>query len=379
MNATAELPATAGADADAGPENGISLPPARSARGRGTSSSHLTYLGWLSLLYAALLASTALWEPDPLGVALALSLCAALILAAVRAQGSLSTVRSAWTLPPPPHAGEECTLVASLSAAGGSPPLHVCALMPLTRKLDTVARLPGLDEQKTRVSWSTRFPRRGLVLLPALAVTTEQPFGLVLATCAVGEAADLLVLPALGRVRRELRARIDQWLEAQTATNDPGDDEIARLRPYRPGDHPHRVHWKASARHRGLLVAERHAPGNRRLALVIDTQTAGDSRRLERIISIAATLTDHLLSLGWNVSLHGGFALHGVNGDRTRLLEALALAGSTSEAVAAFIPAQRTALILSLAPQPPIDLRPMPLVLTLAQSDKLVRQPNRLR
>jgi uncharacterized protein (DUF58 family) len=257
--------------------------------------------------------------------------------------------------------------------------LHVCALMPLNRRLDTVARLPGLDEQRTRVSWSTRFPRRGLILLPAISVTTEQPFGLVFATRAVGESADLLVLPALGRVRRELRTRIDQWLEAQTATNDPGDDEIARLRPYRPGDHPHRVHWKASARHRGLLVAERHVPGNRRLALVVDTQVAGDSRRLERIIAIAATLADHLLGLGWNLTLHGAFAGHGVAGDRARLLEALAFAAATSDAVASFIPAQRTALILSLAPLPKLDIHPKPMVLTLAECDKLVRLPKRLR
>ncbi len=377
MNAPAEVDLGEAAGLEAGEPAPVAV--LRPMRAAPTRRSHLTTLGWASLFYAAFLASTTIWQPDPLGVALALALLSALIVASVRAQGALNPVRSTWTLPAPPHAGEECVLIASLSATGGAPPLQVVALMPLTRRLDTVARLPGLDEIRTRVSWTTRFPRRGLIMLPPLAVTTQQPFGLVLASRSVGESADLLVLPALGRLRRELRARIDQWLEAQSTTTDPGDDELARLRPYRPGDHPHRIHWKASARHRELLVAERHAPGTRRLALVIDTQTEGDGRRLERIICVAATLVDYLLGLGWSLTLHGAFANHGVGGERARLLEALALAGSGQEPVATFIPPQRTTLVLSLAPLPPLDLRPAPMALTLAECDRLVRLPKRLR
>ena len=353
--------------------------PVRLGRPPRAHTSHLTVLGWLALADAGLLATTTLLEARPLGVALALSLLAALILAGWRSPRALASVRSTWTLPPPPHAGDETTLVTALSAAGGAPPLHVRAFSAMTRRFEIIARLPGLDGQPTRIQWSTRFPRRGMVSLPSVSVSTEQPFGLVISTRAVGDLADLLVLPALGRIRRDLRARIDQWLEAQTATTDPGDDEIARLRPYRPGDHPHRVHWKASARHRGLLVAERHAPGTRRLALVIDTASAGDFRRLERMICIAATLTDYLLSLGWSVSLHAGFAPHGLSGERARLFEALALAGACSDEVTTFIPPHRTVLILSFAPLPPQDLRPTPLALSLSECERLVRLPRRLR
>jgi uncharacterized protein (DUF58 family) len=352
---------------------------ARQPRGIRSAISHLSVLGWVALGESAFLASTVLWQPRPLGLALALGLLGGLCLAGWRAQGALRSVRAAWTLPSPPHAGDETTVISSLSAVGGAPPLQVRALSVVTKRLEIVARLPGLDAMPTRAQWTTRFPRRGLVSLPRVTVSTDQPFGLVVASRAVGDVADLLVLPAIGRLRRDLRARIDQWLEAQAATTDPGDDEIARLRPYRPGDHPHRIHWKASARHRGLLVAERHAPGTRRLALVVDTASAGDSRRLERIICVAATLTDYLIGLGWSVTLHAGFAPHGCGGDRARLFEALALAGSSTEAVTAFIPPHRTALILSINPLPPLDLRPAPLNLTLSECERLVRLPRRLR
>jgi uncharacterized protein (DUF58 family) len=168
-------------------------------------------------------------------------------------------------------------------------------------------------------------------------------------------------------------------LESNVSTMEAGDDEIARLRDYRAGDHPHRIHWKASARNRTLLVTERHAPGCRRLALVVDTDARLDSQRMERLISIAATLTDHFLGLGWNVSLHGAFAPTGLLGNRNYLLEALALATAGNQEVAAFLPSGSLAVVLALKPFTPVDVHPQPLVLTLTECEQLVRLPRRMR
>jgi uncharacterized protein (DUF58 family) len=206
-----------------------------------------------------------------------------------------------------------------------------------------------------------------------------QPFGLVSAGVQIGPATELLVLPALGRIRKELRTRLNRWLEAQSITTDLGDDELARLRDYRPGDHPHRIHWKASARHRTLLVAERHAPGCRRLALVVDTGTGADARRLERLICIAATLVDHFTGEGWSVSLHGHFAPLGTEGPRLRLLETLALAGATNGDLIDTIPTNRTAVVLALGAVDLSALVPKPLLLTLAECEQLVWLPRRVR
>ena len=222
-----------------------------------------------------------------------------------------------------------------------------------------------------------RFPKRGFIRLPPLVARCDQPFGLFAASRALGEGAELLVLPSIGRVRREMRNRLNQWLEAQAATPDPGDDEIARLRDYRPGDHPHRVHWKASARHRHLLIAERHAPGCRRVALVVDT--AAEGTRLERMISIAATLLDHLLTLGWTVSVHGAFAASGVEGSRLRGMEALAIASSGGGDPLHWLPPGRTAILLSFAPVAIEALRPQPLVLTMTECEQLIWLPRRVR
>ncbi len=344
--------------------------------------SRFTLLGWLVLAEAALLAATMFIpsvQPKPLGAALGLGLVVALALAVWRTPRSLTGVRGTWMLPSIAHAGEEVTVGASLSASHGAPPLVLEAWQPLVRRHEVMARLTGLDGMPTRPSWATRFPRRGLNRLPPLMVRTEQPFGLVSAGIEVGPATELLVLPALGRIRKELRTRLNRWLEAQAITNEIGDDELARLRDYRPGDHPHRIHWKASARHRTLLVAERHAPGCRRLALVVDTSAGADARKLERLICVAATLVDHFTGEGWVLSLHGHFAPLGAEGSRQRLLETLALAGAANGDLIGTIPTHRTAVILALHPPDVAGLLPKPLVLSLAECEQLVWLPRRVR
>ncbi len=341
-----------------------------------------TWLGWFVLIEAFLLTATLLmpvWQPKPLGAVLALGLVLALAVAIWKTPRSLTGVRGTWILPNSPHAGDEVTVGASLVAPLGSPPVALEAWQPLQRRFDIMARLTGLDELPTRPSWVTRFPKRGLNRLPPLTIRTSQPFGLVSASLQISHDAEIIVLPAIGRIRRDLKTRINKWIEAQSLTPDPGDDELARLRNYRPGDHPHRIHWKASARHRSLLVTERHAAGCRRLALVIDTTTGADARKLERLIAVAATLVDYFCSEGWNVALYGHFAPHGVEGTKLRLLETLALAGAENGSLTDLIPNHRATIVLSLKTIDVSSFSPKPLLLTLAECDSLVWLPRRVR
>ncbi len=341
-----------------------------------------TWLGWFVLLEAGLLTATLLmptWQPKPLGIALAFGLIFALIVAIWKTPRSLNGVRGTWILPSSAHAGDEVTIGASLSAQHGSPPIALEAWQPLQRRFDIMARLTGLDQLPTRPSWVTRFPKRGLNRLPPLTVRTSQPFGLVTASLQIGDSAELIILPAIGRIRRELKTRINKWLEAQSLTPDPGDDELARLRDYRAGDPPHRIHWKASARHRSLLVTERHAAGCRRLALVIDTTMGSDGRKLERLISVGATLVDYFVNEGWAVSLYGHFAPRGIEGSRLRLLETLALAGADNGSLHDVIPSNRAVIVLALSDFAANDYSPKPMVLTLDECDSLVWLPRRVR
>lgn len=343
-----------------------------------------TLLGWLVLAEGAVLVSTLAWpaQSRPLGAVLGLGLIAAIGVSLLAAPRRLRALRAEWLPPEAPVAGEECLLGARLSADGGSGPFTVEAHDPQKLARTAVGTVPGLEAAPARLTWTARFPRRGVHWLPPLLAASEQPFGLIVAGREISTGLDVVVLPPVGLLKRDLRDRLDRWLEALVIGNEPGDDELSHLRGYRPGDPPHRVHWRASARARRLLVAERVAPAARRIAIVLDTdRQLVTPRRLDRLASIAATFIDHLLRRGWEVSLHGRFAQSGVAGDRQRLFETLALveAGPSEPPLGECIPEGRPCLVLAGRPVELGPLRSRPLVLTLDECEELVRLPKRAR
>lgn len=334
----------------------------------------MTRLGWTVLMLMVMLASTALWHARPWGLSLALGFAATLLLAWRAARSALHGLQAEWLPPLAPCAGDEVAISARLTASVGAPPFIMHAWQPASRRSEAVATLAGVEERPVRPRWSARFPRRGLVTLPPLEAEVAMPFGLVRARGIISPAATTVVLPATGIVRRELRDRLARWLDSRALAELPGDEEFSHLRGYRPGDPPRRIHWPASARHHRLLVSERYEPTCRRIALVVDTAVPKEFARFEQLVSIAATLVEHLLARGWTVGLHGSWlGRDGVDGDRLRLLSALALARIADRPVTECLPAGRTSVVLAVKPLDIARLRPEPLVLTLADCAHLVR------
>jgi uncharacterized protein (DUF58 family) len=345
----------------------------------------LTRLGWCVLVLVAPLAATLLMPaslPQPYGAALAIGLMLALGLARWSAPQSLHGVRGEWVLPRSTHAVAITTLGARLSALDGAPPLELLAWQPLKGKSEVTARLPGLEGQSShkgaanRLTWVTSFPKRGLQRLSPLSARTSQPFGLVSTTTPIGHESEILVFPALGQIRRAFELEMQRWMESQPLAALLGNDELTHLRPYRPGDRPHSVHWKASARRQELLVMERHTAGSRKLALVVDTCPGAKIWKMERLISVAATLVHHFCAKGWSLTLYGPFAPEGIRGPSEGLLEALALAEMQNAEIRDLIPEQEATIVLSQHPlvEPPSHA----LVLTLAECEQLVALPSRV-
>jgi uncharacterized protein (DUF58 family) len=321
-------------------------------------------------------------QPQPYAAALAIGLLLALGLARWRSPRSLHDISGEWILPSSAHAVAITTVGARLSATDGAPPLVLLAWQPTERKSGVAALLNGLEAlgsrrgPATRVTWVTSFPKRGLQRLPPLSVTTTQPFGLVSTTMPIGHGAEILVFPALGQIRRAFELELRRWMESQPLLTLFGNDELSHLRSYRPGDHPHSVHWKASARRQSLLVMERHTAGSRKLALVIDTCSGARIWKLERLISAAATLVEHFCAKGWSLTLYGLFAPEGIHAGREALLEALALAEMQSGEIRDLIPEQEPAIVLSQRSLP--ETPPNALVLTLAECEQLIALPPRV-
>jgi len=102
-------------------------------------------------------------------------------------------------------------------------------------------------------------PKRGIVLVDRLHLVTTHPFGLFRAWTWVHAPIQMLVYP---RPQGLLPRPADVGNEsAERSVINAGADEWLGLRPFRDGDSPRQVDWKAYARAAPLLVKEYSAAG----------------------------------------------------------------------------------------------------------------------
>ncbi len=342
-------------------------------------------LGWMMLYVAGALVflraflGPELRLPGTL-LTLAIAISTAVVVAAVRAPWTLRRLQARWICDGPVHALEDTTVGAELSAPRGIGPFSLEAWNPTTRRFDQVLRLKGLGRQEIRPTWSVRFPRRGILRLPPLVARCDQPFGLISAGRELGEPGEVLVLPAVGSTKKGLHTRLRSYLETFATTSaDSGDDELAQLRAYRPGDAPIRS-TGAPARARAPCwwpSARRWADGSWHW-----WSTAAPKARARALNACSAPQPPWWSSSRWSsggISLHGAFFPAGVRGRPARLLEALALATSDPRPVSDFIPPGMPALVLCLREVVLSGAEPRPLALTLPEVEELVHIPSRVR
>jgi uncharacterized protein (DUF58 family) len=103
-------------------------------------------------------------------------------------------------------------------------------------------------------------PRRGVVRLERLRLATTHPFGLFRAWTWVHASVEMLVYPQ-PRGSLPMPTEAGHKLGSQ-ARGTAGLDEWQGLRPFREGDSPRRVDWKAYAREAPLLVKEYSPAGS---------------------------------------------------------------------------------------------------------------------
>ena len=153
-----------------------------------------------------------------------------------------------------------------------------------------------------RLASTPTFARRGAYPVGPLRAESGYPFGVVRVSAPLAADDLLRVLPAPGRVDREM---LRKWLirggggdgrtRRQVARPTPGTGDVRGVRPYRPGDGLRDVHWRSSARRGSLLVREYDHPDPLDLVVVVDPflpaiPTAADAARLEWAIGLAMSL-----------------------------------------------------------------------------------------
>lgn len=151
--------------------------------------------------------------------------------------------------------------------------------------------------------------RRGVVKLDRYQLSTSFPFGFIKRAVDRREAVSLLVLPAIGTMRRDLLSRFrsarSSGIKVRPASG--GDDEFYGVREYRTGENPRRIYWKRSAGAGPMVVREMTRVTPPKVVVLIDTRRRDDKPEsmaaVEKAIAVAATLVDACMAAGLPVGL----------------------------------------------------------------------------
>jgi uncharacterized protein (DUF58 family) len=164
--------------------------------------------------------------------------------------------------------------------------------------------------------------QRGVLPLGRWTVSTRYPLGLFRAWAHLELRAECLVYP-----RPAAKATVPQrpaYKPHQTGDRGRGVDDFAGFRPYRPGDSPRHVLWKAAAREQALLVKQ--FGGDRADELWLDWEALpgmGTEARLSQLCR--GVLDAHRNQQAWGLRLPGlEIAIASGNRHKHRCLEALA-------------------------------------------------------
>jgi len=179
---------------------------------------------------------------------------------------------------------------------------------PVAVKLQAVTALqlrPGVPQT---VSYRCVFPRRGVYSFTHVLLKSRFPFGLFEMQFERPLPAEIVVHPAIGRIRTLPNGHAALIGQIERPRNTFGQDEFSHLRDYRPDDNPRRIHWRTSARLRKLHVMEFQGLPARAAEIEFDAGVpdggipdASGERCFETAARFAATLADHLSSQDYSL------------------------------------------------------------------------------
>lgn len=277
-------------------------------------------------LYATALATMLIAS---INYALSLGFALTFLLGAVALASMLQTFRnlSALTLRPgrcePVFAGQPAELNLLLLNRGGLERFALMLSLPdaiSEERLDVAAGA----EQPARLAIPTR--RRGWMPIPRITLRTEYPLGLWRAWSWWQPAVRVLVLPVpeAGMVPA---APASTGREAGSITRN-GEDDLAGIRPWRSGDPPQRIAWRAMAASASDALLSKQFEGGAAGDLLLDWDglpgTMDTEARLSRLTRWV--IDAHDSGARWELRLRGRrFGPDRGSVHRERCLEALAV------------------------------------------------------
>jgi uncharacterized protein (DUF58 family) len=186
------------------------------------------------------------------------------------------------------------------------------AAAELTGGMGTKASVSRTESTLT-LTYSLLPAKRGRWPLGPALVHSADPFGVLWADTAVGDAELIPVWPAVVDLSGTAGALMGLADRIVLGARTPSPDD-ASLRDYREGDDMRRVHWASSARRGTMLVRSDERAGRRPATVLMDLPR--DPTALEWSVSAAASVALSVLNSGHPVRLLGA----GIDPDAVRHL-----------------------------------------------------------
>jgi len=160
------------------------------------------------------------------------------------------------------------------------------------------------------ISYTVRFPKRGLYRLSRLKIVTRFPFGFFERAFILRQPQEILVYPRIIDVRPVLEGANVDLGEYETGRKGHGHS-LYGLREYVPRDSARFIHWKVSARTSKLMVREFEKEEKKKVTLYINNSIRGAagpslSDMFEKAVIYTASTAKYLIDREFQVQLATG-------------------------------------------------------------------------
>ena len=167
------------------------------------------------------------------------------------------------------------------------------------------------------IEYELQPPRRGIFPIGPFVVQLGDAFGFASVTYPIGDAQDVVVTPeVITLAETGLSVSAGDGESRLVQRRSVGDDDDSMTREYRTGDAMRRVHWRASARHGGLMVRQEEQRSFPEARVIVDTRGIGygdlygdertdelDSDSFEWAVRMLASVAVHLRRYGFLVTV----------------------------------------------------------------------------
>lgn len=271
--------------------------------------TRLTATGWGVLAAALVLNVAAITSQSSLLLLLVGILCGCLLVNAIAASRAVACLEI--SAPMETHLVEGMKSTQPWQIRNPAP--RAALFIEASGSAGVLFRLRALEARSSMaVVPDLVFQKRGIYPNTQIRLNSTAPFGLVRSSKPVPLPGSVIVGPAVYPAPMPPAGGFDAMLGGKFTSQRriASGISFAGIRPMRDGDSFRQIHWKSSAKGRGLMVKTFEEELSGRVAVILDTGHSGDERIFDNCVRAAGSLIFEALDAGHHIECVDLASLH---------------------------------------------------------------------